>query len=408
MAEGTEKPCGKGYPAARPLRRVVIKEEYVALTGDKDSAILLNQIDYWAKRCHDIDKYLAEEEARASHNDIQVDFPYTYGWIYKTAKELSEECMLDLDPTTVRAKMKRMIEKGWISERNNPDPRFKWDKTKQYRFNAKKVAEDLGRLGYPLEGWVLQGHVQNRSCEIQDRSCEIQDRSCEIPDRSCEIQLRSGNIQDGSCEIPDGTRENPAAIPKIITEITTEITNKDQDQLIVSSLRSDTINSAPAFQASGAAEAAASCDYPKPENKNSMGREGSAKPAEGPTPGDARVSNRSLIAELVNDYREAVPPEKHRDGDYAFIGLLYSEFGYDRVLLGINELNYKIAAGFVPNNPMVYLKAIMQGGSRQNGAAPAACQADQHAGPGGEIARLEEFRKRLGIPDFVGDTKCGF
>lgn len=84
----------------------MIKEEYVALTGDRNRAVLLNQIDYWAKRCHDIDKYLAEEEARVAGDVEQPRLPYTHGWTYKTASELSEECMLNLSDSTIRAKLR--------------------------------------------------------------------------------------------------------------------------------------------------------------------------------------------------------------------------------------------------------------------------------------------------------------
>ena len=44
-----------------------------------------------------------------------------------------------------------------------------------------------------------------------------------------------------------------------------------------------------------------------------------------------------LIAELVSEYHETVPPEKHCKDDQAFIERLYCEFGgYCDVYLGIN------------------------------------------------------------------------
>jgi len=167
----------------RPVRRVVLKEEYVALTGDTESAILLNQIDYWAKRTYDIDKYLAEEEARARH-DAQPNqvYPYTHGWIYKSVKEWTIECMFSLKETMVRARLKSMIKAGWISERDNPY--HPWDHKKQYRFNAVKVAEDLNKLGYTLEGWAFNREMNDDpgSGQKPDNACD--DRIPLLEDRS--------------------------------------------------------------------------------------------------------------------------------------------------------------------------------------------------------------------------------
>ncbi len=51
----------------RPLRRVVIKEELVALTGDFMQALMLNQFLYWTRRIRDYDQLLEEEAARTLH-----------------------------------------------------------------------------------------------------------------------------------------------------------------------------------------------------------------------------------------------------------------------------------------------------------------------------------------------------
>jgi hypothetical protein len=76
--------------------------------------------------------------------------------------------------------------------------------------------------------------------------------------------------------------------------------------------------------------------------------------------GDLEPNARELIAELVSEYRETVPPEKHCKDDNAFIERLYCEFGgYCDVYLGINELGYRVAAGLTPRKPLVYLRSII-------------------------------------------------
>jgi hypothetical protein len=93
---------GKGciVKQARPLRRVVIKEEFIALTGDHVSAVLLNQIEYWTKHSRDFDKFMAEEKNRVIKDGRELDVPLTHGWIYKTAQDLSQETMMNMSVAT--------------------------------------------------------------------------------------------------------------------------------------------------------------------------------------------------------------------------------------------------------------------------------------------------------------------
>jgi hypothetical protein len=44
------------------LKRAVIKEEYVALTGSVDKALILNQFVYWSERVRDFDLFVKEEK----------------------------------------------------------------------------------------------------------------------------------------------------------------------------------------------------------------------------------------------------------------------------------------------------------------------------------------------------------
>ncbi len=135
------------------LKRVVIKEEFVALTGDITKAILLNQFIYWSERVRDFDKFIAEEISRARKNGVEKDFALTNGWIYKTAEELSEETMLNLAPANIRRHLSVLVKNGWLSERTNPE--YKWDRTKQYRVNILKIQQDLLQLGYVLQDYKV-------------------------------------------------------------------------------------------------------------------------------------------------------------------------------------------------------------------------------------------------------------
>ena len=79
-------------------RVAVIRREFVDLTGDHFSAVVLNQLLYWTQRVKDFDLLLEEE--RNFNPDFNV-LP-RHGWIYKTAYELIEETMLKASPPTMR------------------------------------------------------------------------------------------------------------------------------------------------------------------------------------------------------------------------------------------------------------------------------------------------------------------
>ncbi len=133
------------------LKRAVIKEEYVALTGSVDKALILNQFVYWSERVRDFDLFIKEENARKESHGIENLEELCYGWIYKTAQELSEETMLGKSAQTIRRLIDDLVKQGWIQARRNP--KYKWDQTYQYRVNLYKIQSDLFLAGYPFDGY---------------------------------------------------------------------------------------------------------------------------------------------------------------------------------------------------------------------------------------------------------------
>ena len=140
------------------LKRVVIKQELVELTGDYRAALILNQFIYWTERMRDTDKYIREEKERAIKEDISVDISESNGWIYTSAEELNDELMVGMSKPTIRKYIKQLIEQGYIHERQNP--KYKWDKKTQYRLNLYNIQLDLAKLGYALEGYSLLPNIQ--------------------------------------------------------------------------------------------------------------------------------------------------------------------------------------------------------------------------------------------------------
>ena len=128
------------------------------MTGVFRPALILNQFIYWIEKMYDTDKYILEEKERALKHDMEVSIDESKGWVYKTAEELNEELMIGMSVPTIRKYIKQLVEKGYLIQRRNP--KYKWDKTMQYRVDLYKVQLDLGKMGYVLEGFKLLPNIK--------------------------------------------------------------------------------------------------------------------------------------------------------------------------------------------------------------------------------------------------------
>lgn len=111
------------------LKRAVIKEELVKLTGDFKKAILLNQLIYWSERVKDYDEFIKEEKQRArmamnaeekQRAELLKEIKLSHGWIYKTAEDLSSETMLNMSKSSIGRHLEHLLDKGWLERRKNP------------------------------------------------------------------------------------------------------------------------------------------------------------------------------------------------------------------------------------------------------------------------------------------------
>ena len=178
----------------RKLKRAIIKEEYVEITGDVFSAVILNQFIYWLDKMRDVDEYITQERKRATENGSSVKIELTNGWIYKTAEELSNETMLGLSENTIRKYLQNLIDKGFLAVRTNEN--YKWDRTKQYRVDLVAVERALSEKGYHLSDYKIE-LPQNSNLSSANSNFEVQ---------YSETELQSS--------------ETCGAIPKITTKTT--------------------------------------------------------------------------------------------------------------------------------------------------------------------------------------------
>ena len=172
------------------LKVAVIRQELIELTGDYRQALILNQFIYWTSRVRDHDLFLKEEHGRETNSEIE----FRNGWIYKTAEELASETMLGLSPSNMRKHIKTLVEKGWLQERRNP--KYKWDKTLQYRVDSIKLKNDMYDLGYSIniDTDYRVSVLENRVTKIENQTTQNEKAIPEIINKDYNSENTNNNI----------------------------------------------------------------------------------------------------------------------------------------------------------------------------------------------------------------------
>ena len=174
------------------LKKAVIREDLLAITGDYKLAITLHQLMYWTERVG-IKRYEKFEKEEQERNISEVS-NLEGGWIYKTAEELSEETLLNVSASTIRRYIKKLIKQGYVLERKNP--KVKFDQTKQYRINLLKIANDMFEQGYILQGysfsWLTDSIFQNEKRDFQNENCNFENENA-IPEITTDTTKTNNN-----------------------------------------------------------------------------------------------------------------------------------------------------------------------------------------------------------------------
>jgi DNA-binding MarR family transcriptional regulator len=135
----------------KKLGRVVLKEEFFAITECLEEAIVLNQMCYWSERMKEMDEFL-EEEYTMLVDHIAV---LSHGWIYKSAAGLAKEMFGAVSEKTMNRILDRLVNKNFLRRRRNPNPKYKFDKTYHYRVNFVEIILKLQLKKMPLSGYQV-------------------------------------------------------------------------------------------------------------------------------------------------------------------------------------------------------------------------------------------------------------
>lgn len=215
----------------RKLKRAVIKEEYIVITGDMMESVILNQMIYWSEKVRDFDQFIVENVKNYAHGKTGSDSSKNlllHGWIYKSADQLKEEIMSQDSTRTINRKLDSLVSKEFLLRRRNPKDRY--DHKYQYRVNFGTVLLALDAAGYALEGYSKFFPVQAQVAGANDTEDELIDASNGHSGRTNGqiVKTRGQNVgargQIGATKRQNDAseRHGVATIAETIPEITTE------------------------------------------------------------------------------------------------------------------------------------------------------------------------------------------
>lgn len=217
------------------LKRVVVKEEYVAITGDMIEAIILNQFVYWSERSKDFDKFINEEKERFEKfgNNATEDMPnmdLSFGWIYKKAIELKEEIMSTDSEKTINRKLTSLVEKGFLDRRNNP--KIKYDRTYQYRVNFENIMKAMVDNGYMLQDYkvnlnfIVEALKTDKGQNDESQGQNVSGTNTDIKESQRQIDALKNQIDELKKQNVLIKNQEVGAIPEITTKTTIETTTE--------------------------------------------------------------------------------------------------------------------------------------------------------------------------------------
>jgi hypothetical protein len=122
----------------RPLRRIVIKEEFVELTHSLFGAMVMSRLIRKDDMARNIDHYCS----------VQPEIKPEDEWFPVTVQGIADELMIPNNPAEVWNEMYRMITAGWLQTKEDKMPRP--DEPRLYRLDLDRIDMELQQQGYSL------------------------------------------------------------------------------------------------------------------------------------------------------------------------------------------------------------------------------------------------------------------
>lgn len=141
-------------------RVILLREEWIKLTGDPIRACVLEKMVYWGRNVQDFDLYLQEETT----SSLKSESLPQHGWFYKPNEDLIEGCLFRVTVATFRRYLYFLMDRGWIQRKIIHFS--KWHRTSHYRVNLRKLSSDLQKQGYSFPDFTLYGRFFDSSPEF--------------------------------------------------------------------------------------------------------------------------------------------------------------------------------------------------------------------------------------------------
>jgi hypothetical protein len=207
------------HPANEPLV-IVRKWQLIACEDNACAAALLSFLEHrYNIKLEQRRKAIEANDVAEMHGEARTQNENLWQWY--TEEEL-EAGIFIYKRTSIRAALALLEKKGFITISNNPNPRYKFDKTRFFIFHADKVNEWIDNYTKNLES---QSTVSSKNV---GSSVNFNSRSGKINGSSLENNGSSVKNESPSLENEAQSGENNGTITKISTKISTE--NKEQQQ----------------------------------------------------------------------------------------------------------------------------------------------------------------------------------
>lgn len=140
------------------MKKAVLREDMMKITGDVVQALVLGQMLYWTKTLDKVNDWLFEENKRLAEADLP-QHEYNYGWIWKSAKEMREDLMFAFSEDAIQRAFSSLTQTGLLMKRNNPV--LKYDRKLHYRIDLLFLRRKLKESGWEMTDFILESTPQD-------------------------------------------------------------------------------------------------------------------------------------------------------------------------------------------------------------------------------------------------------
>ncbi len=140
------------------MKKAVLREDLMKITGDVVQAMVLGQMLYWTKTLDKVNDWLFEENKRLAEADLP-QHEYNYGWIWKSAKEMREDLMFAFSEDAIQRAFSSLTQTGLLMKRNNPV--LKYDRKLHYRIDLLFLRRKLKESGWEMTDFILDSTPQD-------------------------------------------------------------------------------------------------------------------------------------------------------------------------------------------------------------------------------------------------------